>query len=124
MYIRIQALTGGAVRRCSFSQGAHLSPDHDGITKTVEILSSPMCLVAAPWGGKQTSGYRSALPLDQGTIFSGSPFGKRHKDHFATIQFSSLGNDKVRMKATYWPILRFDQDSTLEPVGNYEFTLA
>ena len=108
-----------------FARVAYQSPDTNGTTKFIEVVSSPMCLVAAPWGGRQTSGYRAALALGSETIFSGSPFGNQHKDHFATIGFSWAADDTVLMKVTYWPVLVFDQDPTPEPANDgYEFTLA
>jgi hypothetical protein len=107
-----------------FARVAYLWPKLNGTTRLVEVVSSPMSLVAAPWGGRQTSGYRAAQPLDSETIFSGSPFGNQHKDHFATIGFSQAEDGNVRMEITYWPILLFDQDPTPDSPKKFEFTLA
>ncbi len=51
------------------------------------------------------------------------PFGEEHRDNFATIQFSAVGNDEVRMNVSYWPILGSDQNISPEPVRDYEFKL-
>jgi hypothetical protein len=82
-----------------------------------------MCLVPGFFGRRKSNSYQAALPLDSEPINSEKPFGEKHRDHFATIQFSAVGNDAVRMKVSYWPILRSDQNVAPEPVRDYEFTL-
>ncbi len=106
-----------------FARVACLSPDSNGVTKFVEVVSSPMCLVPGPFGRGKSNGYQAALPLDSKPINSMTPFGEEHRDNFATLQFSAVGNDEVRMKVSYWPILGSDQNISPEPVRDYEFKL-
>jgi len=108
-----------------FARVARQLPDTNGITKFAEVISSPMSLVPGLLGGTENNNCEAALPLDSHPIESMDPFrGQKPRNHFVTVQFSSLVDDKVRMKVCYWPILRFDQDPAPEPLGNYEFTLA
>lgn len=106
-----------------FARVACLSPDANGVTKFVEVVSSPMRLVPGLFGTPSSNGYHPALPLGSEPINSESPFGEVHHDHFATIQFSAVGNDEVRMEVSYWPILGYDSNIPPGPVGPYEFTL-
>jgi hypothetical protein len=106
-----------------FARVAYLSPDSNGVTKFVEVVSSPMCLVPGFFGRRKSNRYQAALPLDSEPINSEKPFGEKHRDHFATVRFSAVGNDAVRMKVTYWPILSSDQNVAPEPMRDYEFTL-
>lgn len=111
-----------------FARVSYLPPEIDGITKFVEVVSSPMCLVPGPFGRSTRNGWQAASPIDARPVESEKPFGEQHCDHFATIQFSSIGDDKVKMNIFYWPILSSailssDQDAEPVPVGPYEFTL-
>ncbi len=100
-----------------FARVACRSPNENGVTKFVEVVSSPMCLVPGLFGRRRCNSYEPALPLDCMPINSDPPFGDLHRDHFSTIQFSAAENDQVRMNVRYWPILSSDQDVTLETAG-------
>jgi hypothetical protein len=107
-----------------FARVACLQPESTGVTKFVEVVSSPMCLVPGLFGRSQRNGFKPALPLGSRPINSEKPFGDVHRDHFATIRFSAAEDDQVRMEVSYWPILSSDPNVSAEPVGTYEFTLS
>lgn len=106
-----------------FARVACVSPDSNGVTEFVEVVSSPMCLVPGLFGRRKSNSYQKALPLDSEPINNKRPFGDEHHDHFATIQFSAVGNNEVRMKVCYWPIFSSGPNIPPGPVGPYEFTL-
>lgn len=117
-----------------FARVAYLSPDSNGVTKFVEVISSPMCLVPDFFGRREHKSCDAALPLNTEPMYSKDPFQREDSqsedcrregpcDHFATIQFSSLEGKKVLMKVTYWPIQCVGENSTLKSLEPIEFTL-
>ena len=106
-----------------FARVAHSSPDLDGVTKFVEVVSSPLCLVPYFFGRSKSNGYRAALPLGSEPLNNIRPFGEEHRDHFAILRFAAAGSSRVSMRVSYWPILSPTQNTPPEPVSDCEFTL-
>src|SRR5918998_299070 len=67
-----------------FGRVAYTPPGPAGVTRLVEVISSPMCHVT----GATVSGYKPALGLEAQQMRNENPFGGEHRDHFATIRFS------------------------------------
>jgi hypothetical protein len=102
-----------------FGRVASTPPGPEGVTQLVEVISSPMCLVA----GGSVSGYKPALGLEGEGMLSANPFGREHRDHFATIRFSEGDYDTVNMAVSYWPIQQPGADPAQEPAGTFKFKL-
>jgi hypothetical protein len=102
-----------------FGRVASTLPDANGVTKLVEVVSSPMCLVT---GGK-ASGYKPALGLEDEEMLNTNPFGPEHRNHFATIRFSEEDHDIVNMAVSYWPIYQTGAELEQESAKTLEFKL-
>ena len=101
-------------------------PNSKGVTDFVEVVASPMCLVKDFFGRRENKRCAAALPLDSEVpIYGRDPFEDcEPRDHFATIQFSSLEGKQVLMKITYWPIQPAGEKFTPKSLESIEFTLA
>lgn len=102
-----------------FGRVASTLPGPDQVTKFVEVISSPMCLVT----GGTTSAYEPALGLEGEEMLSSNPFGPEHQDHFATIRFSEEDHGTVNFAVSYWPIHKTDTSPVQEPATTFEFKL-
>ena len=102
-----------------FGRVASTPPDRDGVTRLVEVISSPMCHVT----GATDSGYKPALGLEAQQIHNENPFGREHRDHFATVCFSEENYGIVNMSVSYWPIYRDAEKPSEEPAQTFEFRL-
>lgn len=103
-----------------FGRVAHTPPGPDGVTKLVEVISSPLCHVS----GATRSGYKPALGLvPYHEVRNYDPFGDAHRDHFATIQFSKGDDGILSMSVVYWPIHKDWSEPTQEPTEPLEFKL-
>jgi hypothetical protein len=102
-----------------FGRVASTPPDANGVTRLVEVVSSPMRLVT----GGTASGYKPALGLEGEQLLNENPFGPEHQDHFATLRFSEDDHDIVNMAVSYWPIPRTDIEPAQEPAITFEFKL-
>jgi hypothetical protein len=102
-----------------FGRVASTLPGPDCVTKLVEVVSSPMCLVT----GGTASGYKPALGLGGEEMLNVNPFGSEHRDHFATVRFSEGDHDLVTMAVSYWPIRQTGAEPAQEPAETFEFKL-
>jgi hypothetical protein len=102
-----------------FGRVASTHPDANGVTKLVEVVSSPMCLVT----GGTVSGYKPALGLEGEQMLNENPFGPEHRDHFATVRFSEEDHDIVNMAVSYWSIHQTGAEPAQEPTKTFEFKL-
>ncbi len=109
-------LTGDA----HFGRVANTLPDSDGVTKLVEVVSSPMRHVT----GAANSGYKPALRLGSEQMASANPFGREHRDHFATVRFSQEDGEVMNMSVSYWPIARSEGEITRDHATTFAFKLA
>lgn len=103
-----------------FGRVANTIPDSNGVTKLVEVVSSPMCHVT----GATNSGYKPALRLEDEVMVSANPFGREHRDHFATVRFSQEDGEVMNMSVSYWPIAGSEEEITTKPATTFEFKLA
>jgi hypothetical protein len=102
-----------------FGRVASTLPDANCVTKLVEVVSSPMCLVT----GGTASGYKPALGLEGEEMLNANPFGPEHWNHFATVRFSEEDHDIVNMAVSYWPIHQTGAEPAQEPAKTFEFKL-
>jgi hypothetical protein len=102
-----------------FGRVASLPSGTDGVTKLVEVISSPMRHVT----GAVVNGYKPALGLGAERMCNWKPFGREHQDHFATIRFSHDDGGIVDMSVGYWPIYRDDEEPSRKPAKIFEFKL-
>ena len=95
----------GRVARCSLPSGAEL----------IEIISSPLALVAKNAGGKwQKAPSRfPAAALGVPPLEIQTHGFEARADHFLTLEFQGVGNE-VRLEVFHWPIAGTDRESVFD----------